>query len=698
MSDTLPNDSLVEKALSLGTTYFQSEKYTKAIKIFQKAIELTKSYSKNDIIELRRKHNLHSYPESANAYHPKYIKLLDNRAACWEKLGELERALRDSQKMCYIEPYNLKCYLRRGRLLQRLGKDKDAYKNYKEALQRVQDSKKTLKFELPTKFVQFIQNQKDIVRTRLIESKKHNAEIITHEAGFKRKLIDPKSEQSKRTKIIAEDSAKTESTPIGMDFIKRLPTELLPLIFKDFTSKELVKTMQVSKTWHRRLISLPDLFQVFDLSNITFKQFSQCHWFLKTLKRFQESDHRIQTLRFSSRIVMDELKTLQALLMQLQNNTCTKLVLAIPNTTTRDLVQSIVPDDKLCHSVKDLSVVLKLRGDFEYECDLFSKFNQVKHLEVLFLTQLVPISVTLKNKIITPLKKDDVENLESLSIICNSGKVKRFPFSKHISVFPPNNVTKLIVAGANLRSHDNLHWLRHFNNLKTLWLEDNHTTLSDLMEVLRTDIIFHQLESLIFRESKVNNRFEPVNAEASLYYDNLKNLKELDLMGTSISGLGLSILISCCRSERITKLNIGDCPFIHFRRLKNDNDPKVLSLSHFFNDVSNLEELCLPQSSSIDDNSLMLLSEQVPMFMKLKKLDLSMNPTISGVSIYQFLKELALIRAKPLQNLVIDGCTSVSHITVNSLRASNLVAKVDCVYEREVWNRFGINSYKYRDR
>ena len=61
-------------------------------------------------------------------------------------------------------------------------------------------------------------------------------------------------------------------------------------------------------------------------------------------------------------------------------------------------------------------------------------------------------------------------------------------------------------------------------------------------------------------------------------------------------------------------------------------------------------------------------------------------------------KELALIRAKPLQNLVIDGCTSVSHITVNSLRASNLVAKVDCVYEREVWNRFGINSYKYRDR
>ena len=62
------------------------------------------------------------------------VKLLDNRAACYEKLGELSTALKDAKKAINLRREDATGYLRAGRILVRMDKESVALEIYTHGL------------------------------------------------------------------------------------------------------------------------------------------------------------------------------------------------------------------------------------------------------------------------------------------------------------------------------------------------------------------------------------------------------------------------------------------------------------------------------------------------------------------------------------------------------------------------------------
>ena len=62
------------------------------------------------------------------------VQLLDNRAACYEKLGELSSALKDAKKAIQLHREDATGYLRAGKVLVKMGKESVALEIYTHGL------------------------------------------------------------------------------------------------------------------------------------------------------------------------------------------------------------------------------------------------------------------------------------------------------------------------------------------------------------------------------------------------------------------------------------------------------------------------------------------------------------------------------------------------------------------------------------
>ncbi|CCF57881.1 hypothetical protein KAFR_0D02340 [Kazachstania africana CBS 2517] len=694
---------IVDKAIDLGTNYFKCENYGKAKEIFVKTIKLTRSYSDDDNIKLR--HNVGavvSYNDKSLTHHPRYIKLLDNLAACWEKLNDLKRALNYSDKMVQLEPYNLKCYIRRGKVLQKLGKDKEAYDNYRLGLRNAKEAYEKFNIDAPKKFIELVSAQKAKAKLRL------QSQVPASKVSFeKRTIIDPLEEQARLASVKKPRSSVAAMHHI--DFIGQLPLELLPKVLQGFSPGELITISFVNKTWFTRIFFFPQLFKDFKLDSKTYKH---CNQFLQFVKKLSRSVNKrsfltsvtIDSIRYSSKVPSEESKSLQLLLTNLQNYYVNRLILSIPNVTTQHLSKYILPQDNFITNVKELSLVTILRVDKLYEVNALSNFKNLHKLELIFETSMIPInsSVRVEDESDSITDPNWSKNLKSVKLICAQNKVKIFPLSPIFksSSLIWDSLTDLYFSGITFDSESStFEWLKRFQNLKILWFENNtNCKLESLLDILKSTVLFQNLQKLTFRE--VNNRtkfnFDAFRANPRNYERNFENLTYLDLMGTSLTGLGLTRLVNYLDANKFSSLNIGDCPYVILNRLPNEANDLTFSTAHFFSKFVNLRELKMHMLGTINDNSVNLLIEEVLSLQQLKLLDLSLNPLITGVSIYQLCSKLYEVRdSSPLATLVIDGCPSVSHITVNTIKSKGFVNKIDCVYEKEIWRSFGINSYRY---
>lgn len=707
----------IDSALSLGTTYFKNGQYQDAKKLFIKALWLIKSYSKEDIINIRSREGLTSgtIPNSP-VIHPKLIKLLDNVAACYDKLGELEKALAIGDKMIRKEPYNLKCYIRRGKILQKLYRDTHAYKNYKLALSEIKKAYNDHNIKVSQKLIDIVSHQLILVKQRLERKNPISTPTGTDKNILKRQFIDPvKEHQSQeeyaRKKLKLTPGIDSTINIDSVDYIGSLPLEVLPLILHHLTVTDLIHLCQVSRTYKRIImINYTNWFKDYKLNSVTNKVFIQFTDFIKKLyskSRFNQTP-RFTSLQLSSKLASDEPKLLQRLFMSLQNYRCDRLILLAPNCATSNIVKYIVPNDQFCQHIKELSFTISLRSDKSYEINLLNKFNHLTNLELIFDSAVVPIreSMNSNNNNIESIKDSWCPTLQNYRLLCDSKKIKTFP-TKAIFLSPNNEYSKLYklcITGVTFgEDTQDFKWLLKFPSLKELWLENNHNgKLSHLLNLFKTEHVFKNgpLESLVFRENMIYPRIDmeaiPIQTRFK-YKRNLRHLKKLDLMGTSISGTGLHRLTASLTPGNLKYLNIGDCPYIQMQQSQNDYNPNIFSPFDFFPQFDNLEYLMLPQLGSLNDSSVHMLALQALDIQKIKVLDLSLNSQITGVSIYEIVSNLFEIKNKiPLERLIIDGCNSISHITVNTLKAKRLVKQIDCVYEREAWRQFGINSFKYK--
>lgn len=709
----------IDSALSLGTTYFKNGQYQDAKKLFIKALWLIKSYSKDDIVKIRSREGLASGTiANAPIIHPKLIKLLDNVAACYDKLGDLDKALTIGDKMIRKEPFNLKCYIRRGKILQKLYRDKDAYKNYKLALSEIKKAYNDHNIKVSQKLIDIVSHQLTLVKQRL---ERNNLSSTPNTSGaeknaLKRQFIDPvKEHQSQeeyaRKKLKLAASVDPVINIDSVDYIGSLPLEILPLILHQLTVSDLIHLCQVSRTYKRVIMTnYTNWFKDYRLNSVTNKLFAQFTEFINKLyskSRFNQTP-RFTSLQLSSKLASDEPKLLQKLFMSLQNYRCDRLILSAPNCATSNIVKYMVPNDQFCQNIKELSFTISLRSDKSYEINLLNKFNSLTNLELIFDSAVVPIREYMNgnNNNIESIRAGWCPTLENYRLLCDSKKIKTFP-TKAMFLSPNNEypkLNKLCITGVTFDDDtQDFKWLKKFSSLKELWLENNHNgKLSHLLNLFKTEHVFEDgpLESLVFRENMVYPRIdmEAIPTQTRFKYKrNLRHLKKLDLMGTSISGSGLHRLAVSLTPGNLKYLNIGDCPYIQMQQSQNDYNPNIFSPFDFFPQFDNLEYLMLPQLGSLNDSSVHMLALQALDVQKLKVLDLSLNSQITGVSIYEIALRLFEIKNKvPLERLIIDGCNSISHITVNSLKAKRLVKRIDCVYEREAWRQFGINSFKYK--
>lgn len=721
----------VDRALELGTKYFKLQDYENAKNVFLKTIKLVTICSDKDVIKLRKSLGLTSHVfvrvgdnNEQKIVHPRYIKLLDNLSASWEKLNEITKALKVADKMIEKEPYNLKGYIRRGILLQKSGKEEQAYKNYKMALKMANYGHDTLKIDYSPKFMSFVQNKKDAIRQNLINSKKEKEKLVTKDSQQKRVIIDPIEEQKliKRQKLDIVD--QRGSIGDGVDFISNVPVELIPLILKDFTTTELLKMTRVSKTWYKRILSWAILFKIFDLRRLTSRDFNHFINFLKKItvsksirmnsssnySSSQLTSHCMKSIAISSRIPSEEKKIMKLVLTSLQNCQSDRLVLSTSQSTIHELSKNIEPNSTFYNNVKDLSLVAMLRADKPSEVEFLSNFKNLQNLELIISSSLIPLTSSFNSGAsfaesdISRLFPDWANKLSSLRVICDQDKVKSFPMKSFLGSNSSLNwasLTKLCISGVTLDGTvRDFNWIKKFSNVEYLWLENNKNgKFETFMELMKRNHIFQNLKSFVFREDVNNRRYDLLTTDDNPYlHSNFRNLKSLDLMNTCISGSGLNSLTQYISENEFEKLNIGFCPYIGFSKRNHPNDLNNINPEMgFFYRMTSLKQLILPQMGAITDSSISALIEQIECLSSLKKVDLSLNQSITGSSVYDLV--LSIIknnRNKPLNTLVINGCTSISHLTVNTMRDKRMVTNLECIYERETWEQFGINSFKYR--
>lgn len=673
------------KALKLGTTFYRVENYRKALELFRKCLRLTRSYPEQELIRLRTRLGLPKYihPISDKIYHPQYSQLLDNIATCYEKLSEFSSALEYTKRLIKVEPFNSKAYVRLQRILQRKGKLDEAHNVCKRGIKTCKKFQEKYGIVIPHKPLEVLQRCEKSLREK----------IEPLEPISKRHIIEPD--------VSVPVTKRPKPQRIFLDFISGLPPELLPLIIGGFTSRELIEVALVCKRWWNCVFAQPRLFQRILINNGTYRKLNK---FCEFAKRIQKDHHgSLDLFKFSSRIPADELKCMEAFWTKLQGYECRKLLLSVPRCTADQLAQFTSRNVKLCQSLQELSLVISLNSSkADLDADMLAHCEHLKRLEIFVSSCTSPNRIPQLSRspsfIETKLIPTWASNLVSLSICCDGTHVDRFPFLTMISYFPSNKLKKLCITGATFCQLPNqFDWLANFRHLKEIWFEDNKgASLAMFLQLLRDYPLSDKLEKLTFREHSTssNIHLEPTS-ESYFYTYNLQNLKLLDIMGSSISGRGLQRLVSYLQPLNFRKINIGYCSQVRLERYQNENDPSYLPANDFFIRFPYLQELIIPQFGALDDSKMKLLVEQSANWNQLKKIDLSLNPSITGVSIYELLKALLDSRAYPLEHLIIDGCSSISHVTVNMIKTKGLARQVDCVYERDTWRRFGVNSLKY---
>lgn len=486
-----------------------------------------------------------------------------------------------------------------------------------------------------------------------------------------------------------------------------------------------------------------DCFQEFNLAPINFKNFVKFMDFLQQNFTRTYRKYILSQVKVSSRITSEELRITQLLFSKMPKCiNVERLILSMPTLTTTQIFKLMVRGGTdFFTRLLELSLMITYRLDKQHELEILQTCPLLKKIELIFVNSLVPIFdgnnsvgrdgsfnvMARHTNMQIPTADNDEQGiaeekviyseLEKITLICDKKKIKNFPLCRALlrGQFPL--LQKLTITGVTFPMNNqdiiNFQWLLNFPDLKELWIEDNdNCELSKFLQLLKFSNVWKNLEKLTFRENKlypiVNlDEDQPVTNDDEVpsmlfYKENLQNLEKLDLMGTSISGSALTRL---CEQEyldgrKLRSLNIGNCPNIQFPNNHAHTARMILDVNAVLKRLSKLEEINLSHLSSLNDSTMKSFIINVPFLENLKRLDISHNFEITGISIYEFLKKFQMDHdneagGQPLAYLNIDGCSQVSHITVNMIRAQNLVTQVDCVYERDVWRKFGINSYSY---
>ena len=253
---SLDQETINDK-LNLAILYFKSSDYEKALNLYNQLILKCQSYSIDELKLIRVNiYNLNQIPPVGPIIHPKLGSLLDQRAATYEKLDQLDKSLKDGEKLVRYEPISCKGYLRVAKVLLIMKKEVDAYKILQRGNYIICNAIEKYHIAVPEKLFNSLKSQYKALNRRLKQQKEQSSNNNILNKSLERNL--EKMLPLKRTK--SESSTSSKKSKKTLDPFNYFPLEIIELIFQSFTLKDVLRCHLVSSKWYHVLVNIPSLY------------------------------------------------------------------------------------------------------------------------------------------------------------------------------------------------------------------------------------------------------------------------------------------------------------------------------------------------------------------------------------------------------------------------------------------------------
>lgn len=739
-------EEVVQDKIDLATLHFKSKNYAQSLALYNEVETKLASLTPSEIIRIRKFHRLSPKPLVGLLVHPKLPGVLDSRAAAFEKLNKVDLALKDAERLRKIDPVNCKGYLRTGKLLLKQDAVVDAYKCYQEGLYFIGKAREKYNLEVPEKLLGQLTEQRKKINEYL---KAQN--INRHQEPKEKETISKKSSLS--TSLLKKEATKlrsfssnglqrrldemlplkrsksvssiqvTKKPKNDLDFMLRLPREVIEFIIALVPTRSLLKCHIVCRDWYQTLTAMPNLYKdIFTLKHrVSSYEYFQGLRLLKKVLMFLylRSVHSVKLWSTLNEINFN--KILESIItdkhLRLKNLEIINLLLCY------ELLFKVI--DKCKWDVVALASIKHLRLGFNSSVpeihSYFKLFPNLRSFEVVIIDQKLrgsnryslPLDTAKTEEFIAGAKKiETMEDLKSLVLVNHTGLTREFQNAKSSSRTYTATPRFLEVRMSNLRKLTVVNF--DFTNLEAnfgrflsctphlleLYLENNaELDLKQFITILRLYEPAFALEELTLREKPRNLPYNMVEVDA----EGLKCLfclTHLDIYGSSLSCRGLLKLLSVAnRSFLLKTLNLGNSNFVHFRKDSFVTNHEVLQFSQLLELVPGIRTLFLNEMD-LDNLSMKLLHQDLVKLSgyaecPLKKIDLSFCHQIDGIGLMNLVNasysQLGQNSSLQFDELVLDGL-SLNRETLALLKNRNLVTKLMNDPNKAKWRQYGVNS------
>lgn len=710
MGHSMSSGDVVAQALEIGNKQFKLQKFEEAIKIYSKAIELADSLSQKSLSNLRKSYGLSDRPiylkSDDKLQHPKLVTLLDSRAAAHEKSKNFQLAMQDCQRAVSTEPYNAKGYIRMGKLLLLMKKERKAYEVFSKGVKRIEYGIAKYQMKVNQNLFQHLQSQKNMIKSQLTSQSKlasHSEALNNHpdimKASDIKSLARTSSNSSQDVKRLKSSTSTLDSSVpsqsqqhIILDIVQLLPLEVISRIFGFLTLKDILNCLLVSHSWNHTLTRIPSLYNTISISRFaTLKHIQSCFALLLKSRRHCHIKSLGQLKMHLTRRT-DERQILNFILNKSDICFTGLLDIGFLDVSTVQLIDCLDSNKFALKKLKDLKELKLTCVQVPTAEEKLLEF--LPNLESLELVRSPDNtrSSTLKNYV---LDNRTFPNLRSLTLVGDiRSKYPTVPFFNFFlrtsHSFP--NLTSLTIVGYDFNTlnttNREFNFLQKFPKLRSLVFENNDNF--NLQTFFKSYDLFEfkDLRKFALREREIRHSEQLLNYDSFYLSRIFQKLSVLDLTGSSITWLGLSKILKVC-GDTLQQLSIGYCQNIIFKKgpFRVHINGGFFDFEHFFSWCTNLQVLYLNQATDFNDYTITqmvnALKEQEN-FKKLKLLDLSFNE-ISGY------KLLELVKVLSIENLILHGMDI--HSNTIQLMETKYCKKVESKMDKQNWREYGINSY-----
>ncbi|KAG7662936.1 DIA2 [[Candida] subhashii] len=645
----MSDSQLIEDKTQLAIIYFKSQDYVKALGIYNQLISQLSSRPQSQIKLIRKQHGLAEKPIMGPIIHPKICPLYDQRAATFEKLGQVANALLDAKKLMELDPLGCKGYLRRGKLLYNMGKTVEAYKCYQTGVYIIEKAITEFQISVPEKLFMNLKSQ----------YRKLNSELKTK----RRAESEEKQRQIKKPKRV-------------LDPFHYLPQEIIGLIFKDLELKSILQCHLVCKTWYFALISLQELYN----SRINLKQGITLNEFTNASRLLKKINSKRFSIKFNSIHSPSLNKILETLIVQ--PISIERLELLDRNMTISLLLDQLIKSSWKLRNFQNLQTLkLTINEDLSYGGRLLlNQFKSLKELQLL-VTKPGETNYPRRDKIFQKLKQQspDSYQLQCLTLVNHPSKISTI---RMLDLNFPNLTDLTIVSYEfNDKLSEFGEFLIRCTKLEKIYFENNsNLSFFTFLILLKNFNPKFSLKELTFREGGKDHSMISLNEVNEIVQ--FKQLTKLDIYNHNLSSHGLIKLLKIC-GAKLTSLNIGNGKYISFSKYS----PQSIHISNIFNYCINLSQLYLNEMNIDNDSIIQIAADLNKVQHDLNYLDISFNERIDGINLIKLCNGF-----KQVDTLVIHGL-EISKDTLNYLIKQNFVERFVFGINRNRWRTFGLNSW-----